>query len=111
MHNGRPLSVALPDNGHFGVRLLSSAATGSCRPDAAAGGFGEQTFANLADRLEAAVQGVDECEPARSDAPIIEGCYTDPQMTECLEIMRLMLSAACHHYQFISGRQRPVNHC
>jgi hypothetical protein len=56
-------------------------------------------------------EGVDECAPARSDAPIIEGCYTDPQMTECLEIIRLMLTAACQHYQFITGRQRPVNHC
>jgi len=56
-------------------------------------------------------EGVDECAPARSDAPIIEGCCTDPQMTECLEIMRLTLTTTRHPYHFISGHQRPVNHC
>jgi len=42
---------------------------------------------------------------------IVDDCYTDQQMTECSEIMRLRLITACHHYQFISGRQRPHNHC
>ena len=38
---------------------------------------------------------------------LLYGSWND----NCSLIMWLSLPSGCHHYQFISGRQRPVNQC